>query len=266
VRDRIKSIWTDALQFSINLLRESDGKIDFEGHADEWDRFLFGRVCELIIDLRATENPEVFWKQNLELGEQASEWVGEFLCEWQMAGDREPEPKARFCSEWRAMIRFALDAPNWQFPDDYYRWDLQRLLAKWIGSDLGWHFSWKTDDWKPLSKIEDLLEKWVSRHGHRPDCLRGLIHLLTRPGFSLLPVPGLKWLHESLRKGDSRLIWNHGTAEDVALLLDKLWTKRRSSIISSQGVKDIFLAILDMVVAQQIPVALQLQQRIIVEL
>jgi len=265
-RDRIKSIWIDALQFSINSLRESDGEMDFEGHADEWDMFLFDRLCELIIDLRATENLEVFWKPILELGERASKWVGEFLCEWQLAGNREPEPKTRFCSEWRAMIRFALDGPNWQFPDTYYRWGLQRLLPKLIGSDLGMGFSWKTDDWKPLTTIKDLLEEWVSKHAHRPDCLRGLIHLLTRPGFSLLPVPGLKWLQESLRKGDSRLIWNHGTAEDVALLLDKLWTKRRPSIISSQGVKDVFLAILDMVVARQIPLALQLQQRIIVEL
>jgi hypothetical protein len=42
--------------------------------------------------------------------------------------------------------------------------------------------------------------------------------------------------------------------------------KRRSSIISSQEAKELFLGILDMVVVQQIPVALQLQQRIIVEI
>lgn len=265
-RERIKSIWVDALLFSINLLRESDGELDFEGHADEWDRFLFGRLCEAIIDLRPTEHPETLWKPILELGERAPQWVGDFLSDWQIAGDRELEPKTRFCSEWRVMIRFALDGANWQFPDTYYRWALQRLLPKLIGSDLGMRFNWSTDDWKPLSTIADLIEEWVCKHGHRPDCFRGMISLLTRPGFSLLPSPGLRWLDESLKKGDQRLIWNHKTDEDLALLLDKLWSKRRSAITSSKETKDLFLRVLDMVVARQLPIALHLQDRIIQEL
>lgn len=266
-RSRVIGIWRDALHYSLSLLHEEGEEVDFDGLTDEWDRFLFARISDLIIELRKDEKPEEFWKPILELGERAHPWVEEFLRQWLHAGDRDPEPQARFCSRWQEMIRFALDAPNWQFPDYYYRWDLQEILSLLIGSDAKGVIQCNTEDWKPLSAVRDLLQEWVNRHGHRPRCFYGLILLLSKPGFSLLPIPGLQWLDQSLRQADPRVIWDRrGTARDLAILLDKLWSRRPASLTSSKEARTAFQNLLDSVATQQEPLALQLQSRIVSEL
>lgn len=266
-RGRVIGVWRDALHYSLSLLHEEGEEVDFDGLTDEWDRFLFARISGLIIELRNDEKPEEFWKPILELGERAHPWVEEFLRQWLHVGDRDPELQARFCSRWREMIRFALDAPNWQFPDHYYRWDLQEILSLLIGSDVKGIIQWNTEDWKPLLAVRDLLQEWVNRHGHRPRCFYGLIFLLSKPGFSLLPIPGLQWLDQSLRQADPRVIWDRrGTARDLAILLDKLWSRRPASLTSPKEARTAFQNLLDSVATQQEPLALQLQSRIVSEL
>jgi hypothetical protein len=266
-RNRVIGVWRDALHYSLSLLRGEGDKVDFNGLPDEWDDFLFARISDLIIELRDDEMPEDFWKPILELGERAHLWVEDFLREWLRASYHEPEPQARFCSRWREMIRFALEAQDWQFPDQDYRWDLQRILSVLIGSDLGGIIRWNTDDWKPLSTVRDLLQVWVDKHGHRPRCFYGLILLLSKPGFALLPLPGLQWLDQSIRRADPQVIWDRGDAtRELAMLLKRLWALRRASITGSKEARVYFQNLLDAVAAQQDSLALQLQSRIVSEL
>jgi hypothetical protein len=266
-RSRVIGVWRDALHYSLSLLHEEAEEVDFDGLADEWDHFLLARISDLILELPDDESPEDFWKPVLELGEHAHLWVEAFLREWLKASDREQAPQARFCSRWREMIRFALEAQNWQFPDQYYRWDLQRILSVLIGSDLGGIIRWNTDDWKPLSTVRDLLQVWVDKHGHRPRCFYGLILLLSKPGFALLPLPGLQWLDQSIRRADPQMIWDRGDAtRELAMLLERLWALRRASITGSKEARVSFQNLLDAVAAQQDSLALQLQSRIVSEL
>lgn len=200
-----------------------------------------------------------FWEPVLALGAPAHYVVGQFLQSW-FAQAPTADP-TEFGARWRQMIEYALASPTWGNGKPWYYG--QRLLTQVLGC-----YATDSLDANPafqtiVLSFKPLYEAWASQHLRRDDDnLRAVCSLLSSSTGKLLRLDGLRWIHAVLTGQDAVYMgWRSNAPEALVNLLDVALSEDLTALSADSAARSTFLAVIDILVAKQVPAALALQER-----
>ncbi|MDD1523465.1 MULTISPECIES: hypothetical protein [Bradyrhizobium] len=199
------------------------------------------------------------WEPVLVLGAPAHYAVGQFLQSW-FAQAQKADP-VEFGTRWRPMIEYALGSPTWGDGNPWYYG--QRILTQVFGCyatdslDANPAFQTIVLGFKPLYQV------WASRHLRKDDDnVKAICSFLSSSTGKLLRLDGLSWIHAVLVGNDPVYIgWRSTALDSLVNLLDVILAEDISILSGTPAARSTFLAIIDALVAKQVPAALALQER-----
>jgi hypothetical protein len=88
----------------VQLSDDSSPNDEIEGTPYNWDRWVLGRIAQLLFELRDSERPQMFWQGVLDLGAPAHYWIEDFLRGWFYIGLKSKPTPDKFIARWREML------------------------------------------------------------------------------------------------------------------------------------------------------------------
>lgn len=260
------AVYDELLQFVLHNIRAAprDQRGEVPGTPYQFEYWVFELIAGLLPQLKETDHPERFWQPILDLGASAHYWVDSFLSRWFMSGSKAaPEPSV-FVHHWQAMVAYALDSPLWR--DDTStpsRYRLTNLYIKLMGLGLGGSIF---DDERyagVIGHLFPLYEKWATEWLEYSRVATAFARFLTKPACRDMMLPGLTWLAHAIPQIPERG-WERDRLSDALLsLLDTCWKEHLFELETMDEVKEAFLDLLNVLVAQGHPGALTLQDVIL---
>ncbi|HEX9202301.1 MAG TPA: ATP-binding protein [Acidobacteriaceae bacterium] len=201
------------------------------------------------------------WQPLFRLGGSAHYILGHFIDCWLQQVSRNCDIAA-FSRHWKAMIEYALASPQWSSGRHWYYGE--RLLCRLLGCGSELSLDQVTELQTTVLKMKDLYESWADKHLDREeDHITYFCGFLSSSTGRLLRLVGLQWLHRSIRQqAPENLHWRRsGTAGAVTNLLDVMLTENIDELTTNALARDALLELVAILVKQQAPVALALQER-----
>lgn len=256
------NFWKAALDCTFRMLGEENEEDDeIEGTPDQWDRWVFARLAQLVMELHPSEHPEDFWRPILNLGTAGHYWVKDFLEQWFMYGLDSKHIDA-FIREWRAMVEFAFSSPRWSFDAAKRRHNLGEMWCYLMGFDEIISDMWDHTKKPIVRQMRDIYELWARAHLDMPSCSGPFIIFLKQPAAEEILLDGLIWLEKAANQtGD--LFWRgYRIQERLASLLDVCWRSHQSKLRHSQISFNSFKYLLKRLADRQNRLAMELQDRV----
>lgn len=125
--------------------------------------------------------------------------------------------------------------------------------------------TWNVEEWTPLQKMVDIIERWVETVGRIPECFPQLVKFLNSIGSVFLPEPGIHWLFYCVKdqKNYDLFFQRKAIKKYFAKLLYNIWSKYSDKIKdNSESFKCISMMV-DILSSQGVSLAIQLQNKII---
>lgn len=207
-----------------------------------------------------TDQASEIWRGVLGLGPSAHYLVEHFLNSWFLQLHHGCDP-AGFCSQWRDMVRFGLDA-KWNKDGNWF--DEQKILHKLLGFGSEPFLVKLPDATMTIFGMRDLYHDWAQANLQRDERnVAAFSHFLASGLGAGLRIDGLKWLATSFKGATREHYWRDrgDTADALVNLLDTM-LREDASVIRDQVVRESLLAVTALLVAKQVPKALALQERI----
>jgi hypothetical protein len=199
------------------------------------------------------------WEPVLVLGAPAHYAIGQFLQSWfAQAATADPSD---FGARWRQMIEYALASPTWGDGNPWYYG--QRILTEVLGCNAATWLDANPSFQTVLLGFKPLYEAWATNHRRRDDHnVTAVCSFLSSSTGKLLRLEGLRWIHAALVGNDPVYIrWRSSAFESQVHLLDVTLSEDLSALSGNPEARSTFLALVDILVAKQIPAALALQER-----
>ncbi len=112
--------------------------------------------------------------------------------------------------------------------------------------------------------MKNLFAAWADRHlGREEDNIGYFCGLLSSPTGRLIRLDGLAWLHDAVRQkvAKGRAVGRTRSVSALTGLLDTALAENASEIAANSDLRDAVLELIAVLVTQQAPAALQLQER-----
>ncbi len=243
--------------------RDSDEM--FYSYPRDFANWLFKLLVQVIPTLGSHDKAERLWRPLLRLGLDRFHWTESFVSSWFLYGLRVEDGNENFFREWRAMMDFAWEQPNWfktKARNDESNSSLFLALMGYsrIGS---------------ASIVDERFRSFVASFGPEyakcalhffphPEVLRGYAILCKGPCFADLRRSGIQAIAEAI-PDFSDMHWRKHYYLDSALLdlLELDWQESKQLILRDETVRGHFIVILKAMTDRQIPRALELQDRVI---
>lgn len=260
------SFLREALQHMLNSIgEESEEYEELDGVPSDWDYWVIHRVAIVSVEVERNESPETFWKPILELSGYAHYVVEHFLDDFFTYGPRLMNQE-KFLETWHQMLNYAFLSPKWSLESKKYSsWTLGDFWWRLIGLDIS-RSEIDLDKQKELiNKSEAFIEKWAGLYLVNHRCALKFIYFLSEPLGERLRLKGLIWLANSMNKLDSYYFWSRrGDSAEKALasLLTLCWVKNKPELKSNNEAFESFKHILNILVARQNNIAMELQDKI----
>lgn len=213
-------------------------------------------IPELPLDAAAE-----LWQPLFRLGGNAHYILGHFIDCWLQQGSRNSDI-AKYARHWKAMIEFALASPQWSSGRQWYYGE--RLLCRLLGCGSELSLDQVAGLQTTVLQMKDLYDSWANKHLCREeDHIAYFCVFLSSSTGRLLRLDGLQWLHRSIHEQAAKdLHWRRsGTAAAMTNLLDVMLTENGDDLTKNALARDALLELVAILVKQQAPAALALQER-----
>jgi hypothetical protein len=110
---------------------------EIKGLPSEFDSWVYELAATAIPVLTPAEKPEELWKPILSLGAPAHDWVERFYWQWFTVGSNAKPDFTDFFREWRLMIEFALDSPQWDHKKNWH-YQMDSMVYELLGLNPSW--------------------------------------------------------------------------------------------------------------------------------
>ena len=180
------------------------------------------------------------------------------LQHWFMAGLGTSVVPGLFQSEWRRLVAFALDSPNWNQDSErlHLRDDRWKVLMGLDSSLL-----WISEHRSVLAGIKDLFEKWAKTHLKDYDLIIAFCRFLENPAAADLVCPGITWLSGIDLRLRSGSVGRH-VSEALASMLAVVWSTSPGAIRADAEAFNDYKSLLRQLCEFQNPTALELSDRL----
>jgi len=218
------------------------------------DRWLLGRIADVLLQVRPTENHQQFWEPIFALVPALGSWTEEFLTSLFLAVlPIDPTPPT-FSRTWKAMLDYASTSVRWEKADE-------DVWAHLLGFDHLLYGLWEKRHAPLIALAEPFLKEYVQTKMRWGSKLRELFGFLKtaaadeiRLSLLLVVADAVKERGELIRRGDDSSM----TARFVDFCLHQHETTIRGSA-------ELFAAVAQIVgslVAVQEPLAFELQDKL----
>jgi hypothetical protein len=201
------------------------------------------------------------WQPLFRLGGNAHYILGHFIDYWLQQISRNCDITV-FARHWRAMIEYALASPQWSSGRQWYYGE--QLLCRLLGCGSELWLDQVAGLQTTVLQMKDLYESWADKHlDQEEDHIPYFCGFLSSSTGHRLRLDGLQWLHHSVRKqATGNLRWRRsGTAAAMTDLIDVVLTENIKELITNPSARNALLELVAILVKQQAPAALALQER-----
>ncbi len=164
------------------------------------------------------------------------------------------------------MLEYAFSSPKWSFESKKYsNWTLGDFWWRLIGLDISKSNIEVEKQKELIKKTDSYIEKWADKYLLNHRCATKFIYFLSEPQGEDFQLRGLIWLNKVMDKLDSYYFWsrrNDSTEKALVSLLDLCWVKNKKELRNNTEAFDAFKRILNILVARQNSVAMELQDKI----
>lgn len=263
--DKLINFLEDLLLFTIdaNIYYQSKDTNLMIGINNRWNDLLFSIIANALLRLPLSIAEPKFYVYIRESWQKAPVMM-EMLLRYLILLGLQPELGDRIIQLWASIGTDVLS--SFCHEQQKCRKDnrTRNILGLLIFVDPAGILEWRAREWEPLENIVPLIDKWCNLVGHRPDCFPSLIKLLRSIGFCLVPEYGINWLNSCLLKvNDTKSFFERGgMSTSLAELLNDSWSTYKESIKQKAETFRRFSLLVDMLVEQGEPLAVQLQSRL----
>ena len=235
---------------------------EIDGLPSDFDDWGFKLVARTIPCLTSAERPEEFWREIIDRGAPAHEWVERFFWHWFTDGLAAAPSAGDFVLIWRAMITHTLEHPAWD-PASVISYQLEGIVVELLCFGMRWNAIVQTEDNAQLvGTLEDIFERALQRWGRMPKVIRGLVMFAIQPGGTQLLLPALRWTSAAVRSFDTH-DWKYGLEENVIEFLHTCWQREGARIARDESLRASFLAVLTILVSRGSHAAIALNSRVV---
>jgi hypothetical protein len=217
-------------------------------------------ITDLIPGLSLNATTEL-WQPLFRLGGNAHYILDHFIDCYLQQVSRNCD-SAVFARQWRAMIEYALASPQWSSGRQWYYGE--RLLCRLLGCGSELWLDQIAGLQTTVMQMKDLYESWADKHLDREeDHIPYFCGFLSSSTGRLLRLDGLQWLNRSIRQqAAGTLRWRRSsTSGAMTDLIDVVLTEHIHELITNPPARDALLELVAILVKQQAPAALSLQER-----
>ncbi len=248
---------------AIRNSRDSDDR--FYCHPREIGNWLFNLLAACIPSIERRDQREKLWKPILIFGLDRFNWSESFLSSWFQHGLAVVGKEDDFFDEWRSMMNFAWDQPNWFTTKARNNESHSSLFLGLMGYNRFGPYVLQEDRFRPyITNLEDQYARWATHWLPDPEVVQGFAVLLAWPSFSGLRRKGLQLIAESVpefRESHWRDHYHIGSA--LLNLLELDWQQNKRTLMQDSTARRHFTTILKALTDQQIPRALELQDQVV---
>ncbi len=256
-------LWRQALNVTLrHALTAEDDRWGSNHLPDDFDRWVFGRIPQIILQSRSEDESASFWLPILDLGPECHDWIEDFLTSWFMDGIRGSDSVAEFTAIWTRMIKHALVSPNWQSSSGVSSFDLNRMWIELLA--LGWGVSVvKGEEFRSaITSMIPLYREWASCWLGYHDNPGNFAYFLRQPSAAELLPEGLIWVFDlGVTYSDEDWEDRPKDADAFVTLVEHWWRTGQGSASSNQETTTA-IGLLKLIADQLHPRALELQDQI----
>jgi len=202
------------------------------------------------------------WQPLFRLGGNSHYILGHFIDCWLQQVSQNCDI-AVFARHWKAMIEYALASTQWSTGRQWYYGEqlLCRLLGcgseSWLDQVAGLPTT--------VLQMKDLYQSWADKHlDQEEDRIAYFCGFLSSHTGRFLRLDGLQWLHRTIQQQSAgKLRWRRsGTSGAVTDLIDVVLKEHSDELSTNPPARDALLEVVAILVKQQTPSALALQERV----
>lgn len=254
--------WLHAIRDTISPLTppESEPLRDIRQAPSPWSRFVVESAALLVLETNSPSQAQEFWEPILNLGPAFSNLTSWFLREWtsySLLRTAQPE----VVESWQNMISYALDHPQWSFREDRARFSRGEVWRALLGFLHLKRDIWSSDLCPFVQTIKPQLQSWTESHLHRPRNAKKFAAFLTMPAANPIITDGIIWIASAAESRGERF-WEDDTDDRVVSLLVHAWQEAEDRLRSQEEAFSAFNDLLGKLTARQLPVALELSERV----
>ncbi|MHA1448100.1 MAG: hypothetical protein ACTSP4_01615 [Candidatus Hodarchaeales archaeon] len=125
--------------------------------------------------------------------------------------------------------------------------------------------NWKVEEWEPLYKMQEFIDRWCNTVGHNIHCFANLIRFLSTIGFKIVPESGIQWLYNAILRANNidTLLKKNDNSTELVSLLSRSWFKYREHLLSNQEQFQKFTFLIDKLAEQGDQFAIRLQSKLL---
>ncbi|MEN6331991.1 MAG: hypothetical protein ABFD57_08390 [Smithella sp.] len=217
-------------------------------------------IAKLLPSLPVNDASDL-WEPLFRLGGNAHYILGYFIDHWLKHVSRNYDITV-FARHWGAMIEYALASPQWS--SGRQRYYGEQLLCRLLGCGSELSLNQVAGIQTTVFQMKDLYESWAERHlDQEEDNILYFCGFLSSSTGRLLRLDGLQWLHHCIRQQTAdNLRWRRtGTSGALTDLIDLMLTENIGELVTNPHARDALLELVAILVKQQAPAALALQER-----
>ena len=212
--------------------------------------------------MRDYERPEDIWQSLLDLETSKNDWIETFFSFWFIRMYNCLDNPRSFVHEWQKMIEYTLKTPLWNYHPSHNH-SLEERWCELIGIERGVSTRWKIEFKEIVTDMKDFFEKWARVNLAHFHCQKNFISFLTLPACSGIRVSALKWIEQYGYSVQLEQFWRDSVQNSkLAELLNLCWENDRQSITNNIEVFDTFKRLLKGLTDHQIPLAMELTEKI----
>ncbi|MCT0200398.1 hypothetical protein KQ313_12000 [Synechococcus sp. CS-1325] len=226
-------------------------------HADE--EWVLENVAAVLLQLRPTEEPELFWAVIIDLHSEAHDWPKKFLNALHRCALSSEQTPASYSPLIRQIVQRAFSdidgTRRWPLHKDV--WDALIGIHWWV-SDL-----WDERHAQYVITIWDVISCWMEKAPQNGGRLGKFARWLAKPAAGAVRVRTLTWFQELLHGDEESSAYRYEDFEDdLAKLLNVVWDQDQIRLRTTGESFAAFQGLLAWLVERQNSLGLELQGRI----
>jgi hypothetical protein len=245
-------------QVALNMVAprpQSDLHRDEHQHPNSDDKWVLENVAAVLLQLRPTEEPELFWAVIIDLHSEAHDWPNEFLNALHRCALSSEQTPASYSSLIRQiMLRAFSDIDGtrrWPLHEDV--WDALIGIHWWV-SDL-----WDERHSQHVISIWDVISCWMVKAPQNAERLGKFARWLAKPAAGQVRLQTLMWFQEHLQADEESSAY---LDDDFAKLLNVIWEQDQIKLRAMSESFAAFQGLLAWLVVRQNSLGMELQGRI----
>ena len=264
--DNERECWINLIQningYTIYSIRDNARPKNDSHLPDDFDRWYFLVAATFITEMTDSQQSKEIWQPFLDLETSYEDWTNDFLSFWFIRMYYCLNNPGMFLREWQNMIEYALSSVQWSYNISKNH-SLEMKWCQILGIESNSSDKWNIELKVIVGNMSHSYERWAKYNLAHFHCLKKFTHFLTMPACSEIRIPGLKWLEQFGYSLQSEQFWkDREQNQKLAELLNQCWEEDRQSLITDGDIFNTFKKLLKGLTDHQVPLAIELTEKI----